>query len=65
MDPVGRQSKISSKEHGVHIQKLIDGGGQKSSYGVGPKNSGTYRTTFSTTWEGTTKGKIKHTYGAE
>ena len=62
IDPVGSQRKIPSSEMNVRHQKLIDkkvgklGGGFNTS-------SGTRGGKFSTSWEGQTKGKTKHTYG--
>ena len=64
IDPVGSQKKIPGSEQSVSRQKLQDGGGAKKSYGGGfNTKSGTSSTKFSTSWQGTTKGATKHTYG--
>lgn len=61
MDPVGKQSKISSNDQAVTHQKLIDGGGYKATGGFN-KKSNTRDTSFSTSWQGKTKGATKHTF---
>lgn len=64
MDPVGNQKKISGGEMNVRRQKLIDGGGKNKGRQFNHE-SGTRTSKFSTSWQGTTKGKTKHTYKAD
>ncbi len=69
MDPVGVQKKIKSDEYHVAWQKLLDGGGDKSSYGGGLKMESTHKKTSSGEAyeqdQGTVKGKTTHTYGVD
>ena len=65
MDPVGPQKKIKSDEHNVRIQKLIDGGGKNKGRQFNHKSGTRDNSKFQREWEGTTKGKTKHTFRAD
>lgn len=68
-DPIGKQGKIKSDEYHPGFQKLVDGGGSKSKYdGDRNMSSGTraaHDGKLESKWQGSVKGKTKHTYGAE
>ncbi len=69
MDLVGPQKKIAGNKHHESRQKLIDEGAPKDLGGGYNTKSGTREADFASApykesqWAGTTKGKIKHTYG--
>ena len=69
MDPVGKQSKIKDGQYHVGWQKLLDGGGAKSSYGhTKSTESGTRKAVggvVESKWQGTVKGKTVHTYAVD
>lgn len=67
MDPVGPQKKISGSKHAEHFQKLLDekltdfGGGFNEKSGTRKTSEGRVEADF----QGTVKGKTKHTYKGE
>ena len=69
MDPIGPQKKIKSNQHNERFEKLVDGGGAKNRYeGERNMSSGTRgadKGRMEGKWQGTVKGKTKHTFGVE
>lgn len=69
MDPVGKQGKIAGNKYRVSFQKCLDqkvgdldGGFNKKS---GTRSSGGDTKDGYTKYQGSVKGKTKHTYGVD
>lgn len=62
------EKKMKSNGHKECFQKLLDEGGSKESYGGGMSHGSGTRAADETKsegkWQGTTKGKTKHTFKA-
>lgn len=65
MDPSGPQKKIKSNDYHVSFEKLVSGGGAKSSYGYNTKGGKTKHMSSGEAYEedqGKVRGATKHTY---